>query len=101
MTREYRIRSESYNQDTSNDCYLDPSDPIHEIKALAGLGGLGGQARLQEYRAKNLNQGSNITMTAAENARIQREKNIRPGTPEWFQLWFSLPYMTGEKKFGK
>jgi hypothetical protein len=30
-----------------------------------------------------------------------KDNNIKPGTPEWFQLWFSLPYMTGEKKIGK
>jgi hypothetical protein len=40
----------------------------------------------------------NITHTAAENARIMREQNIKPGTPEWFKLWFSLPYLTGESK---
>lgn len=44
--------------------------------------------------------GSNISITAAEKAQIQREKNIQPGTPEWFQLWFSLPYLTGEKPTG-
>jgi aryl-alcohol dehydrogenase-like predicted oxidoreductase len=26
-----------------------------------------------------------------------KQNNIRPGTPEWFKLWFSLPYLTGEK----
>jgi hypothetical protein len=30
-----------------------------------------------------------------------RKHNIKPGTPEWFKLWFSLPYMTGEKPVGK
>jgi hypothetical protein len=29
-----------------------------------------------------------------------KKHNIQPGTPEWFQLWFSLPYMTGEKPVG-
>ncbi len=98
--RQYKITSEHVQPNSPDDCHLDPNDPIHELKRVQYLAGLGGQARLQEYRAHNtaVNQGSNITATAAENARIQREKNIRPGTPEWFQLWFSLPYMTGEKK---
>jgi hypothetical protein len=30
-----------------------------------------------------------------------RKNNIQPGTPEWFKLWFSLPYMTGEQPVGK
>ena len=32
------------------------------------------------------------------NQELERQHNIKPGTPEWFKLWFSLPYMTGEKK---
>lgn len=101
--KQYKITSENYNVHNSNDsdCYLPPDDPIHELKALAGLGGLGGQERLNEYRSRSTAQVNNITASAAENARIQREQNIKPGTPEWFQLWFSLPHMTGEKKFGK
>jgi len=43
-------------------------------------------------------RGMNISVTGSENLRIERENNIKPGTPEWFKLWFSLPYMTGEKK---
>jgi len=93
--KQYRITSQDLNQDSADDCYLDPNDPIQEMKILSGLGGLGGEARLHEYR---VNQGSNISVTGNENGRIQREQNIKPGTPEWFKLWFSLPHMTGEKK---
>ena len=98
--KQYRINSENIAPaDGPDDTVLPADDPAHEIKRLQFLGGLGGEARLAEYRTQNmLNKGSNITVTAAENARIQRENNIRPGTPEWFQLWFSLPYLTGEKK---
>jgi hypothetical protein len=98
--KQYRITSEDVLPKSDNDCYLAPDDPIHELKVVQHLAGLGGEARLAEYRVHTnaVNKGSNITATAAENARIQREQNIRPGTPEWFKLWFSLPYMTGEKK---
>ena len=81
-----------------DDCYLAPDDPIHELKALAGLGGLGGEARLHEYR---VSQGSNISVTGDNNGEIQRKNNIKPGTPEWFKLWFSLPkFMGGEVAVG-
>ena len=90
--KQYRITSAHLNQDSPDDCYLAPDDPIHEIKAITQLAGLGADAKLHELR------GSNISVTGSENGKIQREKNIKPGTPEWFQLWFSLPYMTGEKK---
>lgn len=96
--KQYRITSADLNMSSEDDCYLAPDDPIHELKALSGLGGLGGEARLHEYRA---NQGSNISVTGTDKGRIQRENNIKPGTPEWFKLWFSLPYMTGEKPVGK
>ena len=96
--KQYRITTQDLNQDSPDDCYLDPSDPIHEMKALAGLGGLGGTARLHELRA---NQGSNISVTGMSKQELERKHNIQPGTKEWFQLWFSLPYMTGEKPVGK
>ena len=96
--KQYRITTQDLIQDSPDDCYLAPDDPIHEIKALAGLGGLGADARLHELR---VNQGSNISVAGSENGRIQREQNIKPGTPEWFKLWFSLPHLTGEAKVGK
>lgn len=90
--KQYKFTSEDFNS-SEEDCVLPPGDPVFEMKRLAGLNISG--------NAVKENQGSNITHTAAENARLMRDKNIRPGTPEWFQLWFSLPYLTGEKKFGK
>jgi hypothetical protein len=95
--KQYRITSEHLNTDSTDDCALSPDDPIHELKQLQYLAGLGSEHRLQEYKNKNT-VTNNITTTAAENARLMREKNIRPGTPEWFQLWFSRPYLTGEPK---
>ncbi len=97
--KQYRVTSENINLSSDDDCYLDPNDPVNEIKVLQHLGGINSVSRLQEYRLSQ--QGSNISTTANENAELMRKHNIRPGTPEWFQLWFSLPYMTGEKKIGK
>jgi hypothetical protein len=96
--KQYKITSQDLNQTSNEDCYLAPDDPIHEMKALAGLGGLGGNARLHEYRAS---QGSNISVTGDAKGELMKKHNIKPGTPEWFKLWFSLPYMTGEKPVGK
>jgi lipoate-protein ligase A len=62
---------------------------IDDIKKLSGIG------------QKAQQDGSNPSITAMEKSRIMKEKNIRPGTPEWFQLWFSLPYLTGEKPLDK
>jgi len=93
--KQYHIKSEHVNQDSDNDAYLSPDDPIQELKIVQYLAGLNSQNRLQEYRAKQeevrADQGSNISVTGTEKARIQRENNIQPGTPEWFKLWFSRP----------
>ncbi len=70
-------------------------DDLEHLKVLAGVKKFQG---LSEYK---INDGSNISITGTEKAELQRKHNIKPGTPEWFQLWFSLPYMTGEKPVGK
>jgi len=68
---------------------------IAELQRLAGIRAEGYGNSLRKTA-----QGSNISVTAAEKAQIQRERDIQPGDPEWFQLWFSLPYLTGEKPTG-
>jgi len=90
--KQYRITTDNLNQDSSDDCILDPSDPINELKSIKYLAGLGHSAKLHEYN------GSNISITGMENQKLEKEYNIKPGTPEWFKLWFSKPYLTGEKK---
>jgi hypothetical protein len=97
--KQFRITSDNITPRNNEDCYIAPDDPINELIELQYLGGIGSKARLEEYRKKDL--GVNISKTGTENAQLMRKHNIKPGTPEWFQLWFSLPYMTGEKKIGK
>lgn len=62
---------------------------ISELKRLAGITEFKG---LQPY-----DMGSNVSITGNEKARLMRDNNIKPGTDEWFKLWFSRPYLTGEK----
>jgi hypothetical protein len=61
-------------------------DELADIKRLAGI---------TEYKGMQPYGGSNISITGTEKRQIEREKNIRPGDKEWFELWFTLPYMTG------
>lgn len=42
-------------------------------------------------------QGSNISVTGTEKSLLAKKLDIRPGTPEWFKLWFSRPYLTKER----
>jgi hypothetical protein len=108
--KQYKITSDNLLKDNTDDAYLAPDDPIKELKVIQYLGGINATERLQEYRANTEQanrerncaaQGSNISITGTEKAQIQRDNNIRPGSPEWFRLWFSRPYMTGEKPTGK
>ena len=68
---------------------------LEELQRLAGI-------RVEGYgnSVRRTAEGSNISITGTEKARLQKKHNIEPGTPEWFQLWFSLPYLTGEKPTG-
>jgi hypothetical protein len=65
---------------------------IEELQRLAGVRTAGYGNSLRRTA-----EGSNISITGTEKAELQRKHNIQPGTPEWFQLWFSLPFLTGEK----
>lgn len=92
--KQFHITSDHLNQDSSEDAFLAPDDPIHELKIVQYLAGLGSEARLQEYRTKQkINTTENVSITGTEKRRLEKEKNIQPGTPEWFQLWFELPYL--------
>jgi hypothetical protein len=62
-------------------------DELDQIKRLAGI---------NEFKGYHAYDGSNISITGNEKQQLEKKHNIKPGTPEWFQLWFSLPYMTGE-----
>ena len=81
--KQYIIRNKDVPQKSEDDCYLAPTDPIHELMATAIMGGLGGQERLAAYKA-TLRQ----PVVGSNKGQIQREQNIKPGTDEWFQLWF-------------
>jgi hypothetical protein len=63
------------------------------------LAGLGNSAKLTKY------EGSNISVTGNEKGELMKKHNIKPGTPEWFRLWFTLPYLTNtdplDPKFNK
>jgi hypothetical protein len=70
-------------------------DDLDKIKVLAGINKFHG---LKEY---GVDAGSNISITGNQKGELMKKHNIKPGTPEWFQLWFSLPYLTGEPPVGK
>lgn len=71
---------------------------LQELRKLAGINEFKGYVK---YDPVNPYGGSNISITGDEKGQLQKKLNILPGSKEWFQLWFSLPYLTGEKPIGK
>ena len=65
---------------------------LDQIKRLAGI---------NEFKGYQPYGGSNISITGNEKGELMKKHDIKPGTEEWFKLWFSLPYLTGEKPMGK
>lgn len=62
---------------------------LEDLKKLSGI------------TTQVIGEESNISITGNEKGLLMKKHNIQPGTKEWFQLWFSRPYLTGEKPVGK
>jgi len=63
---------------------------INDLKKLAGVTDQHGNS-----------MGENISRVSSEKSAYQRKHNIRPGTEEWFKLWFAQPRLTGENPMPK
>jgi hypothetical protein len=61
-----------------------PIDNLDDLKRLAGV---------------NTSMGEEMSEQGTNLGQIQRERNIQPGTEEWFRLWFAKPKLTGEKPY--
>jgi len=85
--KQYYITKENISQDSPDDCYLAPNDPIHELKISAYLGGLGAQVKLDEYRAKT-EAANKVNNGQVDKAKYMKDNNIKPGTVAWFELWY-------------
>jgi len=98
--KQYVVRTQDYTNEGIEDAHIDENDPIHQIKSLAGLSNQN-IGKLQEYKGPGTvkTEGSNPSITANKLIKHQQDNDIKPGSPEWFRLWFSLPKMTGEKPF--
>ena len=66
-----------------------------DIATLQRLAGIHEFKGYTEYTVENMSQ------TATELKKKERELNIKPGDKEWFELWYSKPYMTGHTFRGR
>lgn len=65
---------------------------LEDLKRLAGVGSYSG---LTPYSSVEENVGS----LANKLSKVQKKRKIQPGTEAWFRLWFSKPWLTGEKPY--
>ena len=90
--RQIRITTETFrlpgDDPTIPDAYVDPAE-LARMKKLAGIDSLG----IMEKSGDSPISGD----IGSDNAEYQRKHNIKPGTDEWFKLWFARTPLTGEK----
>lgn len=91
--KQYRVTAEMFNpkgnDPTVPDAYVDPNE-LQRLIALSGIPNL--------WSANVAESASPVDgSVGTDKAEYQRKHNIKPGSAEWFRLWFSLPFMTGEK----
>ena len=63
---------------------------IEDLKRLAGVG---------EQSTDSM--GENLSYVGTAKSKYMRKHNIKPGSPEWFKLWFARPKLTGENPMPK
>jgi hypothetical protein len=66
-------------------------DDLNKLRKLAGIG-----------ETKSDGEQSPVSgQIGTEKAEYMRKHDIRPGSDEWFKLWFSRPRLTGENPMPK
>lgn len=86
--KQYSFRSRDLVPQEQVPAAVLSDDDLRNLQQLAGI------APQNQPLPENI---TNISHTAMEKVNLMKQHNIKPGTPEWFQLWFSLPYLTNEK----
>lgn len=111
--KQYRITSSHFVPEGETglpDAVIDTAD-LSRLKELAGIlvkedyyQAGGHDPELTHPNDSNTGRmspvGSNISVTGMEKRQLEKQHNIKPGSDEWFKLWFSRPYLTGEKPIG-
>ena len=68
---------------------------INELDRLKKLAGI------YEPKGESTSTDENLSLMGTKKAEYQRKLNVRPGTDEWFKLWFARPKLTGENPMPK
>lgn len=66
-------------------------DELNQIKKLAGI--------TNEFKGQKEYSQENISHTAQALKDKEKKLGLKPGDQDWFKLWFSRPYWTGQPSF--
>lgn len=95
--KQYKITSDTFRLSGDDpsipDAYIDPA-VLAQVKKSAGIDSLGLMDRIAQ-------QNEQPKPAVPNKAQYQQQHNIRPGSDEWFKLWFARPDMTGENPMPK
>ena len=109
--KQYRVTSADFvprGELGVPDAYIDSAE-IAQLKKLSGL------MVFEEYKAGEANADIHLpnskdeampgivgggTNPSFNKRQIEKDNDIKVGTPEWFRLWFAKDYLTGEKPIG-
>ena len=108
--REYRLTSSDFVPPAETALIPDAvlHDPaaleLHDLARMQELAGIAGPGIAEGTRvgagytnpSGQRSPMSNLSAEFADKRYAEKEQNIKPGSPEWFRLWFAKPELTGE-----
>ena len=105
VMKQYKLTSADFRLEgddpTIPDTVINPDD-LARVKKLAGIDQLGLLERMHKDKGTDQSATSPVDgHIGTSKAEYQRAHNIRPGSDEWFQLWFARPQLTGENPMPK
>jgi hypothetical protein len=77
---------------------------MHDLARIQELAGIAGPGIAEGTRvgagytnpSGQSSPMSNLSAEFSDKRHTEKEQNIKPGSPEWFRLWFAKPNLTGE-----
>lgn len=101
--RQYRVTSANFYQEGESgnpDAFMDPQE-LAELKKLAGINSLVETSlNIQQDHDEPFSPVGAVNNNLSQKRQIEKDLNIKTGTPEWFRLYFARPELTGEKPIG-
>jgi len=69
---------------------MDFEEQLNQLRKLAGI--------YKPYQQQATQE--NISYSGTEKSQYMKKHDVKPGTDEWFKLWFARPHLTGESPYG-